>query len=146
MRSPSMAPRLALLLLLFAGRASAQLSCAREEELVANLRWLREACQQEGEAFPEGDEDTLVPSAVTTAGCARVVHRVAHKKSSIIGPPQVAEGGGELCRAGRRLQADRSIAAAAGCSREGEAAGRAPEDKFVLKRNAFSSYFHCVFK
>ena len=58
----------------------------------------------------------------------------------------VAEGGGELCRAGRRLQADRSIAAAAGCSREGEAAGRAPEDKFVLKRNVFSSYFHCVYE
>ena len=58
----------------------------------------------------------------------------------------VAEGGGELCRAGRRLQADRSIAAAAGCSREGEAAGRAPEDKFVLKRNVFSSYFHCEYK
>eukprot|EP01043_Picozoa_sp_COSAG02_P039784 COSAG02_NODE_3166_length_7245_cov_4.559054_7_plen_175_part_00 len=61
----AMAPRLVLLLLL-AGRASAQLSCAREEELVANLRWVREACEQEGEAFPERDEDTLVPSAVTT--------------------------------------------------------------------------------
>ena len=50
--------RLALLLL-FAGGASAQLSCAREEELVANLRWVRKACEQEGEALPEGDEDTL---------------------------------------------------------------------------------------
>ena len=38
--------RLALLLL-FAGRANAQLSCTREEELVTNLRWLREACEQE---------------------------------------------------------------------------------------------------
>ena len=66
-----------LLLLLFAGRASAQLSCAREEDLVANLRWLRAACEQEGEAFPEGDEDTLVPSAVTMAGCAKAVQRVA---------------------------------------------------------------------
>jgi hypothetical protein len=53
-----------------AGRASAQLSCAREEELVADLRWLREACGQEGEAFPEGDEDTLVPSVVTAPECA----------------------------------------------------------------------------
>ena len=64
-------------MLLFAGRVGAQLSCASEEELVANLRWVREACEQEGEAFPEGDEDTLVPSAVTTAGCAEVVQRVA---------------------------------------------------------------------
>ena len=86
----SMARRLALLppalllLLLFAGRASAQLSCAREEELVANLRWLREACEQEGEAFPEGDEDTLVPSAVTTAGCAEAVHRVAESCDGLL--------------------------------------------------------------
>ena len=73
-----MGPRLALLLLLlFAGRVGAQLSCASEEELVANLRWVREACEREGEAFPEGDADTLVPSVVTTAGCAEVVHRVA---------------------------------------------------------------------
>eukprot|EP01043_Picozoa_sp_COSAG02_P042294 COSAG02_NODE_3584_length_6524_cov_7.274934_7_plen_46_part_01 len=46
-----MAPRLALLLLLpFAGRVGAQLSCASEEELVANLRWVREVCEDEGEA------------------------------------------------------------------------------------------------
>jgi hypothetical protein len=41
-------------------RVRAQLSCASEEELAANLRWVCEACEQEGEAFPEGDEDTLV--------------------------------------------------------------------------------------
>ena len=35
-----MGPRLALVLLLFAGRVGAQLSCASEEELVANLRWV----------------------------------------------------------------------------------------------------------
>ena len=70
-------PLLLLLLLLFAGRVGAQLSCASEEELVAHLRWVREACEHEGEAFPDGDADTLVPSAVTTAGCAEVVHRVA---------------------------------------------------------------------
>ncbi len=54
----------------------AQLSCASEEELAASLRWVREACEQEGEAFPEGDGDTLVlvPSDVTTAGCRVRVH------------------------------------------------------------------------
>ena len=54
----------------------------------------------------------------------------------------------ELCLS-RRLQADRSIAAAAaGCGRGVEAAGRAPGDKFpVAERSAevFSSSFHCVF-
>ena len=50
--------RLALLLL-FVGRVSAQLSCTGEEQLVANLRWVREVCEQEGEAFPEGDEDII---------------------------------------------------------------------------------------
>eukprot|EP01043_Picozoa_sp_COSAG02_P028361 COSAG02_NODE_1715_length_11211_cov_8.483801_8_plen_692_part_00 len=78
-----MAPRLALLLL-FAGRANAQLSCAREEELVTNLRWLREACEQEGEAFPEGDEDTLVPSAVTAPACAEAVHRVTESCGGLL--------------------------------------------------------------
>ena len=49
-----MAARLALLFL-FVGRVSAQLSCTGEEQLVANLRWVREVCEQQGEAFPEGD-------------------------------------------------------------------------------------------
>eukprot|EP01043_Picozoa_sp_COSAG02_P080874 COSAG02_NODE_19449_length_875_cov_1.351662_1_plen_243_part_10 len=78
-----MAPRLALLLLLpFACRVGAQLSCASEEELVANLRWVRVACEQQGEAF--ADADTLVPSAVTTAGCAEVVHRVAESCDGLL--------------------------------------------------------------
>eukprot|EP01043_Picozoa_sp_COSAG02_P075931 COSAG02_NODE_15882_length_1133_cov_1.499033_1_plen_210_part_00 len=75
--------RLALLLL-FAVRASAQLSCAREEDLVANLRWVRKACEQEGEAFPEGDEDTLVPSTVTAVGCAEAVYRVTQSCGELL--------------------------------------------------------------
>ena len=39
-----MPPRLALLLLLV-GRTSAQLGCATQEDLLANLRWVREACE-----------------------------------------------------------------------------------------------------
>jgi hypothetical protein len=79
-------PRLVLVLLFlsFTGRASALLSCASEEELVSNLRWVREACEQEGEAFLAGDEDTLVPSAVTTAGCAEAVHRVAESCDGLL--------------------------------------------------------------
>jgi hypothetical protein len=81
-----LAPRLVLVLLFlsFTGRASALLSCASEEELVSNLRWVREACEQEGEAFLAGDEDTLVPSAVTTAGCAEAVHRVAESCDGLL--------------------------------------------------------------
>eukprot|EP01046_Picozoa_sp_COSAG06_P036612 COSAG06_NODE_4052_length_4625_cov_21.008396_5_plen_458_part_00 len=49
--------------------------CDSEGELLGNLRWLRDACAQAGEQFD--DDDTLVPGAVTTAGCAAVVRRVA---------------------------------------------------------------------
>ena len=49
--------------------------CDSEDELLGNLRWLRDACAQAGEQFD--DDDTLVPGAVTTAGCAAVVRRVA---------------------------------------------------------------------
>ena len=76
-----MAPRLALLLLL-AGHTSAQLSCATEENLLANLRWVRAACEEEGEAF--ADVDTLVPSTVTTTGCAEVVHRVVESCDGLL--------------------------------------------------------------
>ena len=69
-----MGPRLAWMLLLV-GHANAQLGCNTQEDLLANLRWVRDVCEQEGEAF--ADEDTLVPSAVTTAECAQAVHRVA---------------------------------------------------------------------
>ena len=81
-REPSMAaPRLVLLLLL-AGRTSAQLGCTTQEDLLANFRWVREACEQEGEAF--ADLETLVPSAVTTAGCAEAVHRVAESCDGLL--------------------------------------------------------------
>ena len=60
----AMAPRLALLLL-FAGRTSAQLSCATQQNLLDNLSWVREACEEQGEAF--ADADTLVPSSVRNA-------------------------------------------------------------------------------
>ena len=76
-----MPPRLAFLLLL-AGHTSAQLSCTTQEDLLANLRWVRVACEQEGEAF--ADADTLVPSAVTTAGCAEAVHRVAESCDALL--------------------------------------------------------------
>eukprot|EP01046_Picozoa_sp_COSAG06_P002642 COSAG06_NODE_95_length_24425_cov_882.571035_19_plen_471_part_00 len=49
--------------------------CDSEDELLGNLRWLRDACAQAGEQFD--DDDTLVPGAVTTRGCAAVVRRVA---------------------------------------------------------------------
>ena len=76
-----MAPRLVLLLLL-AGRTSAQLGCTTQEDLLANFRLVREACEQGGEAF--ADLETLVPSAVTTAGCAEAVHRVAESCDGLL--------------------------------------------------------------
>jgi hypothetical protein len=76
-----MPPRLALLLLL-AGHTSAQLSCVTQEDLLANMRWVRVACEEEGEAF--ADADTLVPSTVTTAGCAEVVHRVVESCDGLL--------------------------------------------------------------
>ena len=60
-----MPPRLALLLLLV-GRTSAQLGCATQEDLLANLRWVREACEEGGEAF--ADADTLVQGNRVNAG------------------------------------------------------------------------------
>lgn len=77
------APRMLLLLLLvvlaeLASLARGQrmtLGCDGEDELLGNLRWLRNVCTEEGESF--ADTDTLVPSTVATAGCAQAVRRVA---------------------------------------------------------------------
>ena len=38
-------PPALLLLLLLAGRTSAQLGCTTQEDLLANFRWVREACE-----------------------------------------------------------------------------------------------------
>ena len=76
--------------------------CDSEDELLGNLRWLRDACSQAGEQFD--DDDTLVPGAVTTRGCAAVVRRVA------------SDCGGLLARspwfASRRAALDAAAAAA----------------------------------
>jgi hypothetical protein len=69
----------ALLVLLCADAARAQTattSCDSEAELLDSLNWVREACSEEGEHFPD-EVDALVPTAVTTRGCAEVVRRVA---------------------------------------------------------------------
>ena len=53
-------------------------SCDSEGELLANLLWVRDACSQAGEpSFERAEVDALVPSAVTTHGCAGAVRRVA---------------------------------------------------------------------
>ena len=106
---PMLLPRLAAAAALLAlARAQHQPSpaispgCDSEDELLGNLRWLRDACSQAGEQFD--DDDTLVPGAVTTAGCAAVVRRVA------------SDCGGLLARspwfASRRAALDAAAAAA----------------------------------
>ena len=53
-------------------------SCDSEGELLANLQWVRDVCSQAGEpSFAEAEVDALVPSAVTTQGCAAAVRRIA---------------------------------------------------------------------
>ena len=106
---PMLLPRLAAAAALLAlARAQHQPSpaispgCDSEDELLGNLRWLRDACAQAGEQFD--DDDTLVPGAVTTRGCAAVVRRVA------------SDCGGLLARspwfASRRAALDAAAAAA----------------------------------
>ena len=59
-----------------AQEAPVAVSCDSEGELLANLRWVRDACP--GEPSVAGAEvDALVPSVVTTHGCAAAVRRVA---------------------------------------------------------------------
>ena len=71
----------ALLLFLLAGPSAAQtdaaVSCDSEAELLGSLTWVRDACSQAGAGEQFDDDDTLVPGAVTTRGCAEVVRRVA---------------------------------------------------------------------
>ena len=84
--------------------------CDSEDELLGNLRWLRDACAQAGEQFD--DDDTLVPGAVTTRGCAGVVRRVA------------SDCGGLLARspwfASRRAALDAAAAAASALGDDGD--------------------------
>jgi hypothetical protein len=116
---PTMLPRLAAAAALFA-LAHAQHQppspppainpgCDSEDELLGNLRWLRDACAQAGEQFD--DDDTPVPGAVTTAGCAGVVRRVA------------SDCGGLLARspwfASRRAALDAAAAAASALTGDG---------------------------
>ena len=58
--------------LLLAGRpgveAQAPAGCDSEGELLSNLEWLKRSCPDE--TFADGA--TLVPRAITTAGCADV--------------------------------------------------------------------------
>ena len=113
---PLLLPRLAAAAALVAlARAQHQPSpaispgCDSEDELLGNLRWLRDACSQAGEQFD--DDDTLVPGAVTTRGCAAVVRRVA------------SDCGGLLARspwfASRRAALDAAAAAASALTGDG---------------------------
>ena len=64
-----------ILLLLISGHTGKQLGCTTREDVVRNLLWVREACEEDGEAF--ADVHTLQRSPLKTAGCAEAVHRVA---------------------------------------------------------------------
>ena len=63
---------LAVALMLMGRSADAQAGCDSEEELLANLRFLRASCAHE--TFH--DRFTLVPPTITTVGCASAVRRV----------------------------------------------------------------------
>ena len=71
--------------LLLAGRpgveAQAPAGCDSEGELLSNLEWLKRSCPHE--TFADGF--TLVPRAITTAGCADVVRRVASECGWLLG-------------------------------------------------------------
>ena len=56
--------------------------CDSEEELLANLQWAHSACSQAGESFEEAE--ALLPSSVTSRGCAEVVRRVAHDCDALL--------------------------------------------------------------
>eukprot|EP01045_Picozoa_sp_COSAG04_P025359 COSAG04_NODE_3315_length_2942_cov_1.361942_2_plen_432_part_00 len=84
------------------------LGCDSEDELLKRLRFVREVCEQAGEAFD--DEYTLVPSSVTSWACAEQVLRVA------------SDCGGLLAQSpwfASRKQALESAAAEAGAVPEG---------------------------
>ena len=84
--SPLTVTAVALLLHLNGHAAKAQdapaMGCDSEGELLANLQWMRDACSRAGESFAEAD--TLVPSTVTTRGCAEVVRHVAEDCDSLL--------------------------------------------------------------
>jgi hypothetical protein len=107
--SPLAVGAVALLLLHLNARAveaqeSPALGCDSEDELLAHLRWLHDACSQAGESFAEAD--ALVPSAVTTRGCAEVVRRVAHECDGLLLRSPV-------WFAGRKAALDAAVASAA---------------------------------
>ena len=56
--------------------------CDSEDELLVNLRFVRSVCEQLGEPFAE--QDALVPTAVTTEGCARTLRHVAHDCNGLL--------------------------------------------------------------
>ena len=98
----------ALLLFLLAGPSAAQtdaaVSCDSEAELLGSLTWVRDACSQAGEQFD--DDDTLVPGAVTTRGCAEVVRRVASDCGGLLArSPWFASRTAALDAATRRMTA-----------------------------------------
>ena len=109
----------ALLLFLLAGPSAAQtdaaVSCDSEAELLGSLTWVRDACSQAGAGEQFDDDDTLVPGAVTTRGCAEVVRRVA------------SDCGGLLARspwfASRRAALDAADAAASALTADGGGVG-----------------------
>ena len=76
---------LAMCWALVAGRpgveAQAPAGCDSEGELLSNLEWLKRSCPDE--TFADGA--TLVPRAITTAGCADVVRRVASECGWLLG-------------------------------------------------------------
>eukprot|EP01043_Picozoa_sp_COSAG02_P014153 COSAG02_NODE_578_length_20075_cov_93.607930_10_plen_879_part_00 len=109
MGTPSLLAAAATLLLhLNAYGAAAQeaptTGCDSEGELLANLRWVQGACEQAGESFAEAD--ALVPSAVTTRGCAEVVRRVARDCDGLLLRSPV-------WFAGRKAALDAAVASAA---------------------------------
>ena len=83
---------------------SPALGCDSEDELLANLRWLHDACSQAGESFAEAD--ALVPDTVTTRGCAEVARRVAHECDGLLLRSPV-------WFAGRKAALDAAVASAA---------------------------------
>ena len=60
-----------------------RLGCDTEDELLANLRFVREVCRQQGEHF--ADDDSLVPTTIGTGGCAAVAQRVQRDCSGLLG-------------------------------------------------------------
>eukprot|EP01043_Picozoa_sp_COSAG02_P014606 COSAG02_NODE_605_length_19635_cov_7.106982_8_plen_705_part_00 len=106
--SPLTVTAVALLLHINGHAAKAQeapaMGCDSEGELLANLQWMRDACSRAGEAFAEAD--TLVPSTVTTRGCAEVVRHVAEGCDSLLLRSPV-------WFAGRKAALDTAVASAA---------------------------------